>query len=92
MCTSSGETTVFMRHLVLVILKQVDSLKLQWRMSQNEGKHAAQIFPLFYSLSTIHACLTSNHSFYAISMRVFNYCTVNQIFLNVPSINYSNLL
>ena len=27
MCPSSGETTVFMRHLVLVILKQVDRLK-----------------------------------------------------------------
>ena len=26
---SSGGTTVFMRHLVFVILKQVDSLKLQ---------------------------------------------------------------
>jgi hypothetical protein len=26
-----------MRHLELVILKQVDSLKLQGRMSQNEG-------------------------------------------------------
>jgi len=37
MCPSSGETTVFMRHLVLVILKQVDSLKLQVRMSYNEG-------------------------------------------------------
>jgi len=32
MCPSSGETTVFMRHLVLVILKQVDILKLQVRM------------------------------------------------------------
>jgi len=31
-CPSSGETTVFMRHLVLVILKQVDSLKLQGLM------------------------------------------------------------
>jgi hypothetical protein len=29
MCPSSGKTTVFMRHLVLVILKQVNSLKLQ---------------------------------------------------------------
>ena len=37
MCPSSGETTVFMRHLVLVIVKQVDSLKLQGCMSQNEG-------------------------------------------------------
>jgi len=33
MCPSSGETTVFMRHLVLVILKQVYSLILQVRMS-----------------------------------------------------------
>jgi hypothetical protein len=33
MCPSSGETTVFMRHLVLVILKQVDNLKLQGCMS-----------------------------------------------------------
>jgi hypothetical protein len=32
MCPSSGETTVFIRHLVLVILTQVDSLKLQGRM------------------------------------------------------------
>jgi len=30
---SSGETTVFMRHLVLVILKQVNSLKLQESIS-----------------------------------------------------------
>jgi len=30
---SSRETTVFMQHLVLVILKQVDSLKLQECMS-----------------------------------------------------------
>ena len=30
---SSGGTTVFMRYLVLVILKQVDSLKLQKRIS-----------------------------------------------------------
>jgi len=29
LCPSSGETTVFMRHLVLVILKEVDSLKFQ---------------------------------------------------------------
>jgi len=28
-CPSSGETTVFMRHLVLVILKKMESLKLQ---------------------------------------------------------------
>jgi hypothetical protein len=33
----SGETTVFMRHLVFVILKQVDRLKLQGRTSENEG-------------------------------------------------------
>jgi hypothetical protein len=33
---SSGETTVFMQHLVLVILKQLDSLKLQEHISQNE--------------------------------------------------------
>jgi len=30
-CPSCGGTTVFMRHLVLVILKQVVSLKLQVR-------------------------------------------------------------
>ena len=30
------EEAVFMRQLVLVILKQVDSLKLQERISQNE--------------------------------------------------------
>ena len=30
---STGGTTVFMRHLVFVILKQVDSLKLQKHMS-----------------------------------------------------------
>ena len=29
MSPSSGETTVFARHLVLVILKQVDSLKFK---------------------------------------------------------------
>jgi len=33
MCPLSRETTVSMRHLVLVILKQVDTLKLQGRMS-----------------------------------------------------------
>jgi len=33
MCPSSGETTVFMRQLLIVILKQVDSLKLQVFMS-----------------------------------------------------------
>jgi len=33
MCPSSGDTTVFIRHLVLVILKQMHSLKLQGRMS-----------------------------------------------------------
>jgi len=33
MCPSSGETAVFMRRFVLVILKQVDSLKLQGHMS-----------------------------------------------------------
>jgi len=33
MCPTSGETPVFMQHLVLVILKQVDSLKLQMCMS-----------------------------------------------------------
>jgi len=33
MCPSSGETTVFMRHLVLVILKQLGGLKLQVLMS-----------------------------------------------------------
>jgi len=33
MCPSSGETTVFMRHFVLVIVKQVDSLKLQGLIS-----------------------------------------------------------
>ena len=33
------ETTVFMRHLVLVILKQVDFLKLQGRMSYSEGSY-----------------------------------------------------
>jgi hypothetical protein len=32
MCPSSGETTVFMRLLILVILKQAESLKLQGRM------------------------------------------------------------
>ena len=32
-CPSSGETTVFMRHLVPVSLKQVNSLKLQGRIS-----------------------------------------------------------
>ena len=31
--TSSGETNVFMRHVVFVTLKQVDSLKLQDLMS-----------------------------------------------------------
>jgi len=35
--SSSGETNVFMRHLVFVTLKQVDSLKLQVLTSQNEG-------------------------------------------------------
>jgi hypothetical protein len=30
---SSGETTVFMQHLVIVILKQADSLKLQQHIS-----------------------------------------------------------
>jgi hypothetical protein len=29
MCPSSGVTTVFMQHLALVIMKEVDSLKLQ---------------------------------------------------------------
>jgi len=33
MCPSSGETTVSMRNLVPVTPKQVDSLKLQGRMS-----------------------------------------------------------
>jgi len=33
MCPTSEETTVFMQHLVLVILKQVDSLNLQGRTS-----------------------------------------------------------
>ena len=33
MCLSSGETTVSMQHLVLVTLKQVDSVKLQGHMS-----------------------------------------------------------
>jgi len=37
MCPSSGETIVFLRHLVLAIPKQVNSLKLQGPMSQNEG-------------------------------------------------------
>ena len=36
-CPSSGEITVFMRHLLFVPLKQVESLKLQGLMSQNEG-------------------------------------------------------
>jgi len=35
MCPSSGETTVFMRHLIRVILKEVASLKLQGCMSWN---------------------------------------------------------
>jgi len=38
MCPSSGETIVFVRHLVLVILKQVASLKLQGLMSQASDK------------------------------------------------------
>jgi len=39
MCPSSGEITVSMRHLVFVTLKQVDILKLQGLMSQNEGRY-----------------------------------------------------
>ena len=37
MCPSTGETALFMRHLVLVNLVQVDILKLQGRVSLNEG-------------------------------------------------------
>jgi hypothetical protein len=40
---SSGGTTVFMRHLVLVILKQVDSLKLQKCISEVEGTRGCQL-------------------------------------------------
>ena len=43
MCPSSGETIVFMRHLVLAILKQVDSWKLQERISYNEECKLRQI-------------------------------------------------
>jgi len=39
MCQSSGEITVSMRNLVFVPLKQVDSLKLQGLISQNEGRY-----------------------------------------------------
>jgi len=45
-CPSSGETTVFVRHLVLVVLKQIDSLKLQGCMSLYE------IRPCNFKLST----------------------------------------
>ena len=37
MCPSSGEKTVFMRHLVFVTLKHVDGLKLQERVSLSVG-------------------------------------------------------
>ena len=48
-CPSSGETSVFMRHLVLVILKQVDSLKLQTiHLFQNNK----------YQVSHKHSCFS----------------------------------
>jgi len=49
MCPSSGEITVFVRRLVFVTLKQVDSLKLQRLMSQNAFY---DIRPCNFKLST----------------------------------------
>jgi hypothetical protein len=45
-CPSSGETTVFMRHLVLVILKQVGSLKLQVRIILKQMDSLILNYPL----------------------------------------------
>jgi len=48
MCPSTGETAVFMRHLVLVILVQVDILKIQGRYLQASDK--ISVLMIFYHL------------------------------------------